>query len=141
MSVILLVEDEEQVRVLAESFLQVEGHSTLSAGSQDQALVLIAGPEPIDLLFTDINLQGVSEAGLSLAAKAVEIRPELRVLYTSGQSVTDGMAALFVKNSAFLPKPYTVEQLGTILAMKFGFRSSSRSHHDDADGKNAHASS
>ena len=140
-SVILLVEDEEQVRVLAESFLQVEGHSTLSAGSQDQALVLIAGPEPIDLLFTDINLQGVSEAGLSLAAKAVEIRPELRVLYTSGQSVTDGMAALFVKNSAFLPKPYTVEQLGTILAMKFGFRSSSRSHHDDADGKNAHASS
>ena len=61
MSVILLVEDEEQVRVLTESFLQVEGHSTLSAGSRDQALVLIAGPEPIDLLRTDINLQGVSE--------------------------------------------------------------------------------
>jgi hypothetical protein len=42
-------------------------------------------------------------------------RPELKILYTSGQAVTDGMLALFVKNSAFLPKPYTVEQLGTML--------------------------
>jgi len=38
---ILLVEDEEQVRVLAESFLQIAGHTTLSAGSVDQALALL----------------------------------------------------------------------------------------------------
>jgi DNA-binding NtrC family response regulator len=123
-AVILLVEDEEQVRVLAESFLQTAGHTTLSAGSIEQALALLASPEQIDLLFIDLNLKGESEAGLSLAAKAVEIRPELKVLYTSGQAVTDGMVALFVKNSAFLPKPYTVEQLGTMLGLKFEFRSS-----------------
>lgn len=126
MAVILLVEDEEQVRVLAESFLQTAGHTTLSAGSVEQALALFASPEPIDLLFIDLNLKGESEAGLSLATRAVEIRPELKVLYTSGQAVTDGMAALFVKDSAFLPKPYTVEQLGTMLGMKFEFRSSAR---------------
>jgi DNA-binding NtrC family response regulator len=123
---ILLVEDEEQVRVLAESYLQTAGHTTLSAGSIEQALALFASPEPIDLLFIDLNLKGESEAGLSLAAKAVEMRPELKVLYTSGQAVTDGMAALFVKNSAFLPKPYTVEQLGTMLGLKFEFRSTAR---------------
>jgi DNA-binding NtrC family response regulator len=127
-AVILLVEDEEQVRVLAESFLQTAGHTTLSAGSIEQALALLASPEPIDLLFIDLILKGEIEAGLSLAVQAVEMRPELKVLYTSGQAVTDGMTALFVKNSAFLPKPYTVEQLGTILGMKFGFRSAARPH-------------
>ena len=76
-------------------------------------------------------LKGESEAGLSLAVQAVETRPELKVLYTSGQAVTDGMMALFVKNSAFLPKPYTVEQLGTMLSMKFDFRSSARPHAGD----------
>jgi hypothetical protein len=70
---------------------------------------------------------------LSLAVQAVETRPALKVLYTSGQAVTDGMMALFVKNSAFLPKPYTVEQLGTMLSMKFGFRSSARPHAGDGD--------
>jgi DNA-binding NtrC family response regulator len=126
MAVILLVEDEDQVRVLSESFLQTAGHSTLSAGSIEQALALLSSPETIDLLFIDLNLMGESEAGLSLAVQAVEIRPELKVLYTSGQAMTDGMTVLFVKNSAFLPKPYTVEQLGTMLGVKFGFRSSSR---------------
>jgi len=40
MAVILLVEDEEQVRVLAESFLQAEGNKTLSAATIEQALAL-----------------------------------------------------------------------------------------------------
>ena len=123
MATILLVEDEEQVRVLAESFLQTVGHTTLSAGTVDQTLALLAGTEPIDLLFTDLIIQGESEAGLSLAAKAVEMRPDLKVLYTSGQAVTDGMIALFVRGSAFLAKPYTVEQLGTMLSMKFDLQS------------------
>ena len=88
MPVILLVEDEEQVRVLAESDLQTDGHTTLSAGSSEQALALLGSSEPIDLLFIDLNLQGDAEAGLSLAVKAVEMRPGLKVLYTSGQGVT-----------------------------------------------------
>ena len=39
------------------------------------------------------------------------IHPKLKVLYTTGGDVTDGMKALFVKGSAFLPKPYTPAQL------------------------------
>jgi DNA-binding NtrC family response regulator len=132
---ILVVEDEEQVRVLAESFLQTAGHSTLSAGSIEQALALLGSPEPIDLLFIDLNLKGESEAGLSLAVQAAEMRPELKVLYTSGQAVTDGMSALFVKSSAFLPKPYTIEQLGTMLSLKFDLRSSAKPHAGDGDDR------
>jgi two-component system cell cycle sensor histidine kinase/response regulator CckA len=120
---ILLVEDEEQVRVLAESFLQTAGHTTLSAGSVDQAL--FETEQPVDLLFIDLKLQGDNEAGLALATETVKKRPDLSVPYTSAQGVTDGMIALFVEKSAFLPKPYTVEQLATVLSLKFDLHSCS----------------
>ena len=120
-AIVLIVEDEDQVRVLAESFLQGEGHTTLSGATMDQALALLQSDEPIDLLFTCLTIQNDPEAGLALASKAVELRPDLKVLYTSAQGVTDGMVALFVKNSGFLPKPYTVDQLTGTLLVKFGF--------------------
>ena len=123
-AVILIVEDEEQVRVLAESCLQGDGHKTLSAATTDQALAVLESEEPIDLLFADLAMQDDPEAGLKLASKAVELRPDLKVLYTSGQGVTDGMIKLFVENSAYLPKPYTIDQLTTTLLIKFGLRQS-----------------
>ena len=125
MANILLVEDEEQVRVLAEFFLQPASHTTLSAGSVDQALALFETEQPVDLLFLDLKLQGDNEAGLALATEAVKKRPDPSVLYTSAQGVTDGMIALFVEKSAFLPKPYTVEQLATVLSLKFDLHSCS----------------
>ena len=118
---ILIVEDEEQVRVLAESYLREQGHQTLSAATKDQALAVFEVAK-IDLLFVDIGLYESREVGLDLAKQAVERDPELKVLYTTGQTVTDGMKALFVRNSALLAKPYTVEQLHTIMAIKFGIK-------------------
>jgi two-component system cell cycle response regulator CpdR len=69
--------------------------------------------EPIDILFTDINLPDGPDAidGLELARKAVELCPNLRVIYTTGHGQTDGMTALFVEDATFLSKPYTVKQL------------------------------
>ena len=117
---ILVLEDDEQVRVLAESCLQGEGFTTLSAGTAEQAIALLEASDPIELLFTDLGLQGDPQAGLAIAAKAAELRPGLKVLYTSGQGVTDGMIALFVEKSEYLPKPYTVDQLIATLRIKFG---------------------
>jgi DNA-binding NtrC family response regulator len=122
MAAILIVEDETQVRVLSESYLQNQGHETLSAANVAEALAVLEAATEIDLLFTDIRLQGDIQAGLTLAQRATGRRPELRVLYTTGLSVTDGMKALFVENSAFLPKPYTVDQLQTVLTVKFGIK-------------------
>lgn len=126
MAVVLIVEDEEQVRVLAESFLQGEGHKTLSAATTEQAMVLLEGEEPIDLLFIDLTMQDDPEAGLKVASKAAAIRPKLKVLYTSGQGVTDGMIALFVENSTYLPKPYTIDQLTATLVTRFSIGSHSK---------------
>lgn len=121
MAVVLIVEDEEQVRVLAESILQDNGHRTLSAATKDEALALIQAEGPIDLLFTDICLAqdaeaGSTQAGLDLAREAVTFRAGLRVLYTTGQGVTDGMKALFVDGGEFLPKPYDLDQLAKKIA-------------------------
>lgn len=117
MAVVLVVEDEPQVLVLAESCLREHGHKTLSAGSVTQASALLENNDKIDLLFTDIGLKDDLEAGLHLALEAVAKYPGLKVLYTTGQIVTDGMRALFVAKSAMLAKPYTVEQLLTSLSM------------------------
>jgi DNA-binding NtrC family response regulator len=119
---ILIVEDEEQVRVLAESYLREQGHLTLSASTMEQALALLDVTEGIDLLFVDVGLWEDRNIGLDLATQAILRKPNLKVLYTTGQSVTDGMRALFVEGSALLQKPYTVEQLQTILTVSFGIK-------------------
>jgi two-component system cell cycle sensor histidine kinase/response regulator CckA len=122
MAAILIVEDEAQVRVLSESYLREQGHETLSAANLDEALAVLELAKEIDLLFTDISLQGDIQAGLTLAQRATERRPPLKVLYTTGLAVTDGMRAMFVENSAYLPKPYTIDQLQTILTVNFGIK-------------------
>jgi len=125
MAVVLIVEDEEQVRVLAESYLKEQGHQTVSAATVEEALAVLDVTERVDLLFTEIGLRGNLHAGLELAKQAIERRPGLKVLYTTGQGVTDGMIAMFVKASAMLPKPYTVDQLQRSLAIHFAITSTS----------------
>jgi DNA-binding NtrC family response regulator len=111
MAVILIVEDEDQVRVLAEGILQDSGHTTLSASNFDQALALVEGTERIDLIFTDISLQSDIQAGLMLAQEVAKRKIDTPALYTTGQRLTDGMQAMFVERFGFLAKPYTPSNL------------------------------
>src|SRR4051794_31414277 len=129
MAVVLIVEDEEQVRVLAEAIVQELGHETLTAGTAEQALAVIQERPDVDLLFTDIGLQQDLEAGLQLAKGIAARKPGLPVLYTTGQGVTDGMRAMFADPFGFLPKPYTPDDLttalGNLLAIEPGPRAGS----------------
>ncbi|MEA2974971.1 MAG: hypothetical protein QOF19_491 [Alphaproteobacteria bacterium] len=111
MSVILVVEDDEQVRVLAESVLQEAGHKVISATGADGAAALLATDQQVDVLFIDLKLGSDLEAGLKVAQDAKITRSKLSVLYTTGAGVNEGMKALFVEPFLFLPKPYTFEQL------------------------------
>lgn len=110
---VLVVEDEPTVRELSVSIIQAVGYEALSAADAREALALLEEGAPITLLFTDINLSDALDAldGFELARRAVELRPDLRVIYTTGGGMTDGMAALFVEGAIFLPKPYTRDQL------------------------------
>jgi DNA-binding NtrC family response regulator len=116
MSVILIVEDDEQVRVLAESVLRDAGYEVLAATALEGAQALLNSDQLIDLLFVDVNLGGDLEAGLRIAQSARERRPLLPVVYTTGQGVDDGKKALFADPYLFLPKPYRSEQLISSIA-------------------------
>ncbi|MEA2934373.1 MAG: hypothetical protein QOD74_1019 [Variibacter sp.] len=111
MAVVLIVEDDEQVRVLAESVLQEAGHTVIAATGVEGATALLEAKQALDVLFVDLNLGNELEAGLRIAHQAKAMRPHLSVLYTTGAAVNDGMRAMFVEQSRFLPKPYTFEQL------------------------------
>ena len=108
---VLIVEDDFFIRELAEMTIQEFGHQTLSAGDMDEALLLLRSPRHIDALIADIRLRTASLGGFELARKAITLRPKLRVLYTTGNSITDKMTALFVEGAHFLQKPYTRSQL------------------------------
>jgi len=120
MGTVLIVEDEDQVRVLAESYLREQGHQTVSAASPEEALAVFDTVDRVDVMFTDVILKGDIHAGISLAKEAVQRRPDLKVLFTTGSAVTDGMKAMMVERSAVLEKPYTVDQLQTALSVHFG---------------------
>ena len=47
------------------------------------------------------------------------MQPELKVLYTTGRPITDGMRTRFVEGSKLLAKPYTVDQLSHALSVYF----------------------
>jgi DNA-binding NtrC family response regulator len=111
MAVILIVEDEVFIREIAEMMVQDLGHDTLSASDVDEALIPLRSSLHIDALFTDIYLKTAVLGGCELAQRAIALRPQLRVLYTTGNTVTDKMTASFVDGAHCLCKPYTPRQL------------------------------
>jgi PAS domain S-box-containing protein len=109
--VVLVVEDEDNVRALTVDSVKELGYTVLEAGSAAAALrVLDANPDTA-LLFTDIVMPDMN--GRRLADEAVKRRPGLRVIYTTGFTrnavVHNGVLDPGVN---FLPKPFTLQQLG-----------------------------
>jgi DNA-binding NtrC family response regulator len=111
MAVILIVDDDVFIRGAAEMVIQDCDHRILAAGDVGEALSLLRSPQHIDALFTDIRLKKAVLGVCELAYEAIKLRPTLRVLYTTGNSISDKMKALFVEGSHFLQKPYSEQQL------------------------------
>jgi PAS domain S-box-containing protein len=105
---VLLAEDDDGVRALAELVLSRYGYTVLSARDGIQALRIAAEhPEPIDLLLTDVIMPRMK--GPELADMLVGTRPGMRVLYMSGyadETMLPNVASLTV-----VPKPFSEEKL------------------------------
>jgi len=82
---VLVVEDDLLVRNYVVARLQALGYATLAAPNAAEALAVIDGGTPIDLLFTDVVMPGAMN-GRQLAEEALKRRPALRVLFTSGHT-------------------------------------------------------
>ncbi len=108
---ILLVEDEPRIRKLAKRNLRGLGYRLLEAENAAAAIKIFKEEPAVDLLFSDIVMPGAM-TGRELATWAVENRPELKVLLTTGFS-KEPVRGHPVTSNAFplLKKPYTKEQL------------------------------
>jgi len=106
--VVLVVEDEPLLRMLAVAVLEEAGFLAIEARDADEAAVLLESRADIALLFTDIDMPG-SMDGLKLA-HAVRIRwPPIKILVVSGKQRLQ--SSDLPSNSRFLRKPYQASAL------------------------------
>jgi PAS domain S-box-containing protein len=108
---VLLVEDQEQVRVVAHGILKRMGYEVVVAAGAHEALLRCEKHRgPIHLLLTDVVMPEMS--GAELAKEIAPIRPDMKVLFMSGYT-DDSIVRHGVLESemAFLQKPFTPESM------------------------------
>ena len=112
---ILLVDDEESLRLVVTHFLSEElGYNILPAGSAEEALSLIESYSgTIDLLLTDVLLPGMS--GSELAAKLLSAHPNLKIMYISGYPDHTLEIHGVSGSDEMLQKPFTIKSLAAKL--------------------------
>ncbi|MGD1072035.1 MAG: response regulator [Bryobacteraceae bacterium] len=108
--VILLVEDEDAIRVLVRKILETKGYAVCEARNGREGLALCGAHEgPIDLLLSDVVMPELG--GRELADGALRMRPGMRIMFMSGYN-EDSVLQERVRNGiAFLQKPFTPSAL------------------------------
>jgi signal transduction histidine kinase len=120
---ILVVEDEADVLNMAVESLTDLGYRVLVAHDGREALAIIGGPEQIDILFSDVVMPGGIN-GAQLAIEARRLRPEIKVLLTSGYTAAAlGKEHGLPPEVPVLSKPYRREELSAQLRVIVGGRS------------------
>jgi CheY-like chemotaxis protein len=109
---ILIVEDDEGLRTMAGMMLEDLGYTVLSCPSGEEALARLAAYEGnVALLFTDVVMPGMN--GKGLAEEVRSLRPEVKVLYTSGYPDNDiAHRGVLDPGALFIQKPFTSAALG-----------------------------
>jgi two-component system, response regulator PdtaR len=106
--VILVVEDEELIRLMAVDILENTGFSVLEAEDAQTALSILEARPDVRLLFTDLQMPGALD-GMELARRVHERWPNVRLILTSGRS--EARRAEIPDDGCFIAKPYWAEQL------------------------------
>lgn len=113
-SMILLVDDDPDIRSLMRTFLEHEGYSVFSSGDAERAVQIFRSVPQIDLLVTDLYMPGRS--GLELGTQLKAIRRELPVLLISGSSGAEEYAAQTRGDGwSFLAKPFRLPEFLAIV--------------------------
>jgi len=110
---ILIVEDEPLIRLTAVAELEDVGLCVIAAENADQALQVLDQHPELAVLFTDINMPGECD-GLELARRVHLLRPDIRLILTSGKIAPthDELPS----SARFLPKPYEGRALVRLVA-------------------------
>jgi two-component system cell cycle sensor histidine kinase/response regulator CckA len=106
---IMLVEDEDMVRAVAERALTRQGYTVLTAENGEAALELLREAARPDLLISDVVMPTMD--GPTMVRHVRERYPDLPVLFMSGYAEEQLRNSIDIDNVAFLPKPFSVQQL------------------------------
>jgi len=110
---VMLVEDEDPVRIFGARALRNKGYTVLEARSGEAALELIGNSaDKIDLLITDVVMPKMDGPGLVREVR--ETYPDMKVIFISGYTEDSFRQRLDSdSNIHFLPKPFSLKQLAT----------------------------
>jgi two-component system, cell cycle sensor histidine kinase and response regulator CckA len=106
---VLLVEDEDMVRAVAERALTRHGYTVLTAGHGEEALEILSNRTDIDLLVSDVVMPVMD--GPTMVRHAREKFPDMPILFMSGYAEEQLRKSISIQNVGFLPKPFSVQQL------------------------------
>jgi DNA-binding NtrC family response regulator len=109
-STILVVEDDILTRMAAADHLRDGGYRVLEAADAEEARTLLRAAEPIEVVFSDINMPGMD--GITLAQWIAKEFPDVKVVLTSGdlRNATAARSAAY-----YLEKPYDLDTLGRLI--------------------------
>lgn len=99
---VLVVEDEVLLSDIIADELEDAGYRVITSVTGEEGLTILEGPDPVELLFTDIRLPGKVD-GWRLAEAARHLRPGLPIVYATGYTLEQPRE---VPGSRFLTKPY-----------------------------------
>lgn len=106
---ILIVEDEDMVRAVAERALVRQGYVVETASDGEQALELFADGKRYDLVVSDVVMPNLD--GPSMARRLRETYGEIRLLFMSGYAEEQLRETISLDNVSFLAKPFSVQQI------------------------------
>lgn len=106
---VLLIDDEEPIRVLVQMVLNNAGFEAIPfADGQDALALFFANPDRFPLVITDMLMPGLS--GPAMAKELLKLKPEIKIIFISGLS--DSLPAdLQGPNTRLLYKPFYPQRL------------------------------
>ncbi|MBA4118983.1 MAG: PAS domain-containing sensor histidine kinase [Candidatus Puniceispirillum sp.] len=123
---ILLVEDEDAVRLFSARALRDKGYHVIEATTGEEGLNYLttaweSGHEKVDLVITDVVMPVMD--GPTLVRRAHELFPHLKVIFISGYAEDTFREKLTCEEEIiFLPKPYTLKDLASIVKQTLGVK-------------------
>ncbi|MGE3691534.1 MAG: response regulator [Novosphingobium sp.] len=115
---ILLVEDEDPVRMVAERALTRAGYTVTAARDGEEGLEKVQGGGQFDLVVTDVVMPGMD--GPAMAREVRKLAPDLPVLFMSGYAEEQLRKEIGIENAWFLAKPFSVQQIGDKVGQVLG---------------------
>ncbi len=106
---ILLVEDEDMVRAVADRALTRNGYTVISATNGEEALELLESRDDIQLIVSDVVMPVMD--GPTMVRQARSQFPDMPILFMSGYAEEQLRKTIDLDRMAFLPKPFSVQQL------------------------------